>query len=165
MVTNAHKTIDPAPLLADLKRLKLTRRSLASKLSKLGHGPGQISEQAVGHWIIRDGIPTDRVGELVEILGQDSDFAQAQRAGELRDYQSSKKLTVNLAAPKAVVPSASPMALMLGEWLDKLPDDLVKLEVFQACTDRIVQALRKTQPSPAPAPAHAAEKTSVKHPA
>ncbi len=65
-----------------LRQMGVTRRYLAAKLD--------ISEQALAGWWVRNKLPLDRLGELVEILGIDPgdvapDLAALFRAGYARE--------------------------------------------------------------------------------
>ena len=67
-------------LKADLERAGLTQDGLALRLN--------ISQQAVGLWLIRNHIPARQVGNLVSIFGPDSEIAKAMHTGLLQQRTS-----------------------------------------------------------------------------
>ena len=145
----------------DLAQAKMSKRKLAQLLSELGRA---ISEQGIGLWWQRAKVPGNRYAHLVEIFGPDSQVAKALGSPSTA---WSRPGPVTRPAQVAVQPAStlSPEAQMLGEWLDKIPDGLIKFETFQAANALIIQALRRTQPTLSPAPAHEQETSGAKDPA
>ena len=154
------KQITVEMLNADLAQAKMTRRGLASALSLRGRS---LTEAGLSLWWQRGKVPGNRYTALAEILGPNSQVAQAVQDGAFALGRPPTGYTT--LAPASVSSTLSPEAQMLGEWLDKIPDGLVKFETFQACNALIIQALRRTQPTLAPALAPAQETPVVKAPA
>jgi hypothetical protein len=137
----------------DLAARGINRRQLAAQLSVSTGKP--MTEQAVGLWFARNKIPSNRYSALVDLLGPDSEVAQALSG---RFAADSAPTVGTPRAPNKVGPSLSPEAQLLGEWLDKIPDELAKNEAFQACSAVISQARRSLQTaSPEPSPSQSAK--------
>ena len=137
----------------DLAARGMSRRELAIQLS--ASTGKKITEQAVGLWFARNKIPSNRYSVLVDLLGPDSEVAQALSGR----FAADPAPTVGTPrAPNKVGPSLSPEAQLLGEWLDKIPDELAKNEAFQACSAIVSQARRNLlTATPQPSPSQSAK--------
>lgn len=145
----------------DLAQAKMSKRKLAQLLSEHGRA---ITEQGIGLWWQRAKVPSNRYAHLVEIFGPDSQTAKALGSPSTA-WSRPMPVPRHAQAEAQATKTLSPEAQMLGEWLDKIPDGLIKFETFQAANALIIQALRRTQPTPEPAQPRTQETPAAKSPA
>lgn len=137
----------------EMHRAGMNKRELAQALSACS---APITEQALGMWWSRGKIPTSRVADLAKALNSSTLLAELAHAivqpwGGAAPAKADPSPVVRYSArvAPAAVPSAA--ATLLAEWLDKIDDDMLKLQVFHACTTLIMQALRPPETTGAPA--------------
>lgn len=66
---------------ADLERTGLTQEQFAERLG--------VTQQAISLWRSRDTIPRKRLSDVIDILGDQSQIAQAARSNTIQDYDRS----------------------------------------------------------------------------